>query len=77
MKYICTLLFFVSCSSIKIPDSSGDGVLDKAMRNEECGLFDQFYNGCKKTTKVEPPASKPSEAVIEPAGLPPADVELE
>lgn len=48
MRY-AFLLILISCSSLDNPDKSGDGVLDKAMRNEECGLFDQFYDGCKKT----------------------------
>ncbi len=68
MNYVL-LLILISCSSIKNPDKSGDGVFDKAMRNEECGLFDQFYDGCRKQeiirSEVPAPVETPAPVIEE------------
>lgn len=47
-------MLILSCSSIKNPDSSGDGVLDKAMRDDDCGLVDKFYDGCRSKEAAKP-----------------------
>ena len=53
MKFLFLILLF-SCSSIQNPDSSGDGFLDKAMRDDDCGLVDKFYDGCRNKAKAVP-----------------------
>lgn len=59
------LFFFIilfSCSSFKNPDTSGDGALDKALRDKDCGLLDKFYDGCKgKKSSTSPESQVPVE----------------
>lgn len=51
MKALLICFLLASCSST--PEKSveapipEEGVLDKALQNKDCGLLDQFYDGCK------------------------------
>ncbi len=57
MRAFILLLLVMSCSSLKEGDQSGDGVLDKAMRDKDCGLWDNFYNKCGGKNDPDAPAS--------------------
>lgn len=61
---LLSLIALVSCSSApeekpgdptlnpepakEVETETKGGVLDEAVKNKDCGLFDQFYDGCKK-----------------------------